>query len=215
MIITRRYFLCKETFTYNLKKDELPTYYGSYGNAFTASISWSTSYSTYSSYANNENGIREFTGGRIYPVSWYCENNISFYDNYGNIFDVTSHQYEDKFIEIFLNFTEKEEKLLEDIKTRGYEVSITPIQALYDNETNTVNTIIHSISVSDRKIREGWLPLGTTWVETDNISSGIFKGVRNLMRKAEAPSILKDCLKGKYSVYLGLKRSIMKKSPFL
>lgn len=209
MIMTQRYFLCKETFTYNLTKDELPTFYGSYGNAFTASISWNISYSTYSSYANNENGIREFTSGRIYSILWYCENHISFYDNYGNIFDVTSHHYEDKFIEISLKFTEKEEKLLEDIKKKGYEVSIRPIQALYDNKTNTVNTIIYNISLSDRKVREGWLPLGTTWVETDNISNGIFKGVRILMRKAEAPSILKYCLKGMYPSYLSLKKTII------
>jgi hypothetical protein len=205
--LKKRYFLCKESFEYRLTEEEMPTHYG---NSFTASVSWSWSYTsgTYGNYYH-EPGKRLFTGGRTYLLIMSDGEQITLYDDLGSYFNVSSHGYEDKFIEIVVDLNEEEKKLINLIKEKGYIANISPSQAVYNREKDCVEDILYSIFISDQKHIEGWTNLGCICLNTNNLINGLLKGVRNLMRKSEGAEIIRNCLKGKYSYYISLKKSFI------
>lgn len=197
MVTKGKFFLCKETFVYKFEENVSPNH----SNTFTAAVSWSCS--PFTAYHGNFNSNkREFTGGKIYQLSIFSTNGFSLYDNWGNMFDVEKYGCGDKFIEVKIELSEEEEKTIKKIEDKGFEVNILPIAGVYNKETNSVDNVAYSIIVSDRKIRSGWIPLGSVWLSTNNIANGLSKAMRKIMQKAEGPWLIEQCLHGNYSYYI-------------
>lgn len=205
MEINNRYFLCKENFAYELTKDECPQYYGNYyGNSFTSAVTWTYSNAT-TSYVT-ERGKREFTGGRVYTLVPFAQKDtLYFYDNWGNQFDVTSHNFDDKFIEISINLTDEETKVVKNLEEKDLFVKITPNGGVYNKEKNCIEKVLYSICVSEKNNDRIWACTGVTFVTTDNILNGLIKCFRNIMRKSESCMAISDCLKGEYHKFISLK----------